>query len=118
MYHKLAEKLVVVSGTPGYSPAIPLAGANSVQVEWTLFNLTGGTTMSTTIAVQDSNDQENWTATLGTLVGTGTSLSGAGYATFQYKQIAAQYVRLSYTASNASGTTTAVLSSGMNTMVM
>ncbi len=117
MYQKLADKQVVIQGTDAYSAGIPLTGANTVQVEWTLFSLSG-TTPTLTVSLQESNDLENWGTTLGTVMGTVASLSGPGYASFGYKQIAAQYVRLKYSASAATGSATGVVSAGINTVII
>lgn len=111
MYQVLATKLYLsASGTASeVSTAVSMEGANSVQVDYTIFSLTGSTP-TVRLQLQQSNDLENWT-TLGsqsTKDSVGWTLGPSATA------VTAAYVRVKYDFS-AGSSQTAVIAAGINT---
>lgn len=104
-YTKLADHLAVTS-TTSYSQAVSMNGANAVQVDVVYSSRTASQTVD--VAVQGSNDLENWAA----VTTSGGGALGLGFATPTASGIAWQYVRLSYTLST---TGTGFLSAGLST---
>lgn len=114
MYQILATKMSV--GTSGeVTQAVSMAGTNAVVVEMTVIS---GTVAQ--VALQGSNDLENWALlSNGNLVTSGTLASGGAYylpgtsSNFggPITGVATQYVRLKITASSG----TAVVAAGLNT---
>lgn len=89
----LADKLAV--GQAVVSMAVAMEDRNAVEVEATVFNKTSSVTLD--IALEGSNDLENWTTsdieTEGTLSWAGIT---TGFQTNRYSGIAYQYASLRY----------------------
>ena len=108
MYNQVGSKCAVPStGGDAYSQAVSMAGANAVEVECTIFNLGGATSLS--ITVQQSNDLQNWSN-----VGSSTT-AVLGFTRLSQSSIAGQYVRLLY---RVVGTGTIIMAAGINTCLM
>lgn len=107
MYTQLAENAVVTSSSvPLVSQAVSMGGANAVQRNVVVANISGGVTL--TFGIQGSNDLENWTT-----IGSDATSIGLGYtAPTVDTDIAWQYVRLTY---KLSGSGTIILSAGLAT---
>jgi len=105
-YTELADSVVVSSSTvPVYSQPVSMSGANAVVANIVISVLSAGTL---TVAVQGSNDLENWAP----ITTSGGATLGIGFHTPSAGSIAWQYVRLSYLCSTSA---TAVLSAGLST---
>lgn len=110
MYTQLAENAVVTSASvPLVSQAVSMNGANAVQPNVVISNISGSITL--TLGLQGSNDLENWTT-----IGSDQTGLGLGYpAVSASTSIAWQYVRLTY---KLSGAGTIILSAGLSTAAL
>ncbi len=95
MYAELADKLVVTSAVDQFTPAVPMAGANNVQLNVVVVVLAGGATL--TFDIQGSNDLQNWTS-LATISPTVVGYDASGVAA----TVGWQYVRVRVKSDNAS----------------
>lgn len=105
MYTQVATKLAVVNGTDQFSSAVAMDGNNAVQVEATVFNLGGATSL--VIEVQGSNDQQNWT-----VITTNSGLVLGYSAPSKSTGIAFAFVRYRF---SVTGTGTILVAAGLNT---
>lgn len=111
MYQVLATKLYLsASGTASeVSTAVSMEGANSVQVDYTIFSLTGSSP-EVSLQLQHSNDLENWTN-----LGSPSPTTSVGWKLGpSATAVTAAYVRVKYLFSAGSGQT-AVIAAGINT---
>jgi len=104
MYYTVATKMVVVSGTPSYTQAVPMDGMNAAQVDLT--NFASGTGTAT---LQEGNDLENWVDLLSGS-GTGTIPATNYQGAIKGTAIASKFVRLKLVVS-----ATAIIGAGINT---
>lgn len=87
MYYPLASNLAVAYGSPAVSQAVPMSGANAIEVN---IDVTVIGSAELTVAVQVSNDLANWE-----VVDT-VSSEAVGAVTAAFTGLAATYVRLHY----------------------
>jgi len=114
MYEVLSTKAFVNTTSGDFSRAVRMEGANSVQVEFTVYSVSG-TPTTTTLEVQESNDLENWTTYPSTSYsGTNTVSTSVGCTSFRASSISSQYVRLRWKVS----ANTAVVGAGINTALL
>lgn len=105
MYTELSRKLAVTDGNDAFSPAVEMNGDNAVQMEATIFNLGGATSLS--ISIEGSNDGENFSN-----ITTNASLVLGYSAPAKSTAIALRSVRLRY---SVVGTGTVIVAAGVNT---
>ena len=100
MYYTVATKMVVSSGTPAYTQAVDMSGANGAMADIVVFTSAGGTAR-----FQEGNDLENWSDAASDAV-----LSATSFGTSKATAIASRYMRIKFTA-----TSTMIVSAGINT---
>lgn len=88
---ELFNNLVVAASTTVYSQAVDLAGNSNVFVALTM--VTGGTALSSTVALEQSSDLSNW-ASLTTSWSPATFAAAPSYYAATVTGVAARYVRL------------------------
>lgn len=104
MYTRLARRLCVSSSVNEVTRAVPMVGANAVQLDVDVLVIGAGATVS--ILIQGSNDLSNW-LTLGT-----TKVTTVGYtSTAKATSVPWRFVRVRLS-SNAAGTS--ILALGLN----
>lgn len=105
MYFQFSSKLAVVDGTDQFSSAVSMNGNNAAQLEATIFNLGGATSL--TIEVQGSSDMQNWstiTVNNGLVLGYSAPVKSVG--------IGFGYIRIRY---SVAGSGTVIVAAGVNT---
>lgn len=119
MLTQVFQKLALSAGpsltTTHFSQAVDMGGSSSVLVTSVLFALSGGTSPTVAVAVQQSNDLENWAD-----VGTSTSATSTlGYHSGTVvTSVVASYARVKVSLVNgASGTAVAIIASDLNTVM-
>ncbi len=111
MYFQLADKQVVAQGTPQFSQAVSMNGANQVLVDLELVNLAGSVDKALRFTLEEGNDLENWSEVFTSSDITATS----GYETEQtVSGLSAQYVRLKLIVNGQAGDI-AIVAAGVDT---
>jgi hypothetical protein len=106
MYTSVTSKAYVPFGTAQYSQAVSMDGANAVNVEATAFAVTGG---ELTVAVQGSNDLDNWEdVSAAAIIFSGPGADDSGAIT----GIGFAYVRLGYSVADSGA---AIVAAGIET---
>ncbi len=105
-YTRVATRLCVTSPAQQVSRAIPMEGANSVQVDFVVF-AGPGVGFKVSVLLQGSNDLQNWSQ-----IGGGATVVAVGFnGSLKQSDIAFQFVRLRFV---SSGGGPYILAAGLN----